>query len=54
MTEFIPVSLVAGWIHDLTSIVKGAAQEAETPTDLLINKGLRQCRKRLGRRFCGM
>ena len=41
MTESIPVSLVEDWINDLQSILKQESQEAETPTDLLINKGMR-------------
>ena len=41
MTAHIPVSLVEGWIINLTSYLEQASQEAETPTDLLINKGMR-------------
>ena len=41
MPESIPVSLVEGWINDLQSILKQESQEAETPSDFLINKGMR-------------
>ena len=40
MTESIPISLVAGWVNDLTAILKKASVEAKTDTDYLINKGM--------------
>ena len=41
MIETIPVGLVKGWINDLQSRLEQESQEAETPTDFLINKGMR-------------
>ena len=51
MTASIPVSLLEGWIHDLSSILKQESHEAKTGTDLSINQGMRhgvaQIRSRL-------
>jgi hypothetical protein len=41
MTESIPIGLVEGWIHDLTSILKSEVLEAKTGTDFSINQGMR-------------
>ncbi len=41
MVEYIPISLVAGWITDLTAILKKESVKAKADTDYLINKGMR-------------
>src|SRR5208283_423499 len=51
MTEFVPVSLVEGWINDIQSILKQESHEAATPTDLLINKGMRHGVDQIGYRL---
>ena len=41
MTEFVPVSLVIGWIHELTSILKADVRGAKTGKDRAVNQGMR-------------
>jgi len=42
MSESIPVSLIEGWIDDLTSNFKQASQEAEDSSQHLVYKGMRE------------
>jgi hypothetical protein len=41
MPESIPISLVEGWITDLTAILKKESAATRTETDYLISKGMR-------------
>lgn len=41
MTASIPVDIIRGWITDLQTILKGAAQESRSHADVWINKGMR-------------
>ena len=41
MIEFIPITLLEGWINEMQSILKADVREAKTGTDFSINQGMR-------------
>lgn len=49
MTQSIPISLLEGWITEMTSYLKNASPKTET--DLLINQGMRQGLRQIGHRI---
>lgn len=40
MIEFIPITLLEGWINEMQSILKADVREAKTGTDFSINQGM--------------
>jgi hypothetical protein len=50
MVECVPLSLLEGWIHDLTSNIRQASEEAEN-IDYFLYKGMREGIGQVGRRL---